>query len=798
MATSTVILYKDCKIVPDKNFEVDNVFRYLNTLSKITIYNFQYIKHGLDIEIKVATDSIMENYTAEELLNYKNSHRYNYISILNSSDDKAVCYFVMKAEWTAKHTIKFYLAMDTVNSFVHGVDYSLNKKSMIIREHKDRVLNSTYVKDGTTYYRRKVDFNSEGIGATQYKVSENVISELGCDYDWYLMYKAPNTFKEGDFPVAVETYLMANNRFSGKQSVLAYEWSNFVNNNYYVCGELMPNGQVGTYRVGTNQYPIRSLHVFRRVGTTFKEYEITGYFGETMTVGLQEIRSFTTPAAIEVDSETKFLYELTSTQWNRAVGLISQFSLSNFAALLYSNKQRSMTPTSTGTTNEIDDIYSVDRTNTTILKIIKLPYCPVEAVVNADNSLNYSSSLLERTVINWGTSSQPINKYYLKIKTNNLNGFQNNIVNNIDIFDKMFTTFTNLDYRNDENESKLYHSDYYTKRFVYDSFVYPFNYEYLDQSKLTNTPIDEKLNINMITTSTVNSIFMFEFDNFVMDSKAQQDYPNILTVRRNNEITLFNSEYINYIKNGYNYDKKIKDMQKLSGAFSIVAGTAQLGANIAGFSGAVKTANAIGKAASTLAGPVLAPRGQDYGTYINQLQATASMPNPLNSQGTFLAIGQMAAGVGSLANGIMSIQQAEASFNQKQEQMKMSSASVAGADDVDLMSYYTNNRAKMTEYDVSDRMKSQLKDLFYYQGYISNEQKFPSFTSRRDFNFIQAEAVIDNSMNLQPEIIDNLKERYRIGITFLHEITTRNNRWDFEQTTANNETWLPITYIDNP
>ena len=52
--TSTLTLYKDSELTPEHNYIIDSVEGYLLNLQNITINNFQHIKHGLDLKIKVA------------------------------------------------------------------------------------------------------------------------------------------------------------------------------------------------------------------------------------------------------------------------------------------------------------------------------------------------------------------------------------------------------------------------------------------------------------------------------------------------------------------------------------------------------------------------------------------------------------------------------------------------------------------------------------------------------------------------------------------------------------------------
>ena len=81
-------------------------------------------------------------------------------------------------------------------------------------------------------------------------------------------------------------------------------------------------------------------------------------------------------------------------------------------------------------------------------------------------------------------------------------------------------------------------------------------------------------------------------------------------------------------------------------------------------------------------------------------------------------------------------------------------------------------------------MESILDDLFYYGGYISNEQKIPNVKSRYWFNYLQASLVIEETNNLTEEIENDIKEKFENDVTFLHY---RQNKFDFKQEMENIE-----------
>ena len=328
-----------------------------------------------------------------------------------------------------------------------------------------------------------------------------------------------------------------------------------------------------------------------------------------------------------------------------------------------------------------DDNY-INKLDSKIVKLITLPYCPIKIKqVTFNNEIN---------VYQYDSNEVSYNSTDFSLQLVNLNiKFKNEIISNLDdptkelIIKNDFTTL-NEDLRNDNLESKIYHSDFYYKKFVYDSFSYIYQYELINFEKSINTYFE----FDFIMSSSINSRFMFYFKNYHVDSYAVDDYNNYLIIARNNERTLYNSAYINYIKNGFNFDVKNKNTQNLMnwGSFAL-----SLGATIA-------------TVASTI--------------------ATSGATAPL-------LIGAATSTVGTFTNAINSTISSERNFEQKQEQLKSQSTNVINSDDFDLLNEYNKNSLLMMTYKVSERVRKLLLDLFYYYGYKCNEIKMPDLNTRK-------------------------------------------------------------------
>ena len=383
-----------------------------------------------------------------------------------------------------------------------------------------------------------------------------------------------------------------------------------------------------------------------------------------------------------------------------------------------------------------DDNY-INRLDSKIVKLITLPYCPIKIrQVTFNNEIN---------VYQYDSDEVSYNSTDFSLQLVNLNiKFKNEIISNIDdptkelIINDNFTKL-NEDLRNDNLESKIYHSDFYYKKFVYDSFSFIYQYELMNFEKSINTYFE----FDFIMSSSINSRFMFYFKNYHVDSYAVDDYNNYLIIARNNERTLYNSAYINYIKTGFNFDVKNKNTQNFMnwGSFAL-----SLGATIA-------------TVASTI--------------------ATTGATAPL-------LIGASVSTVGTFTNAINSTISSERNFEQKQEQLKAQSTNVINSDDFDLLNEYNKNSLLMMTYKVSERVRKLLLDLFYYYGYKCNEIKMPDLNTRKYFNFIQCEADIKEyqAILIKEEYYNMLIEAYNKGVTLFHNF---NGHYDIEQIKDNTE-----------
>ena len=199
MKTSTLTLYYKSLLNKDKNFILDNpstgkteVEAYLSTLTSQTISGFQYIKHNVFLTIKLdkSQDALNMGIDSQDL---------NYIKIQNQGDSPKY-YFIVGKNWKGENTIELTLHMDTLNSFEFNRDYELNKKTLVKREHRDRIA-------VTPFTDRIIDFDlgSSDSRSPTYSTMLIAISEFK-EYSIEIMSDTTLNFDAG-YPKLEENYL---------------------------------------------------------------------------------------------------------------------------------------------------------------------------------------------------------------------------------------------------------------------------------------------------------------------------------------------------------------------------------------------------------------------------------------------------------------------------------------------------------------------------------------------------------------------------------------------------------------
>lgn len=700
---SSIQLFGYCELEQEKNFIIDNQENLIDYIESLdTFYNnnnFQYIKHDLEIVIKIQDPQV-------DLTN----NQINYCRIKNENDNYPVYYFVTKIQAAAENTNRLFLKMDTLTTFFTQGRMTLNDKTKVLRQHKDR-----FFQNASGQLQRKVDNISEGIQPIQFKQTESKIEDdnSNVSLDWYLIYRTQRQLSPDDISNPLNCYLVPSIRIplqSGSSSAMTLTSDSFESGYSYLFVALTPEnrGQVSFITSGTNRgITINDSNVLFMQQDSANRWVMYVYSFDTdgnFTGG----QTYFPVTSITINTPIQYYYKSAS-------DLDTQRDLYYYYFKAQTGIQE---VTGLSSNNYLKDIDDVDRTDTRIMKIIKLPYSPTD-VVKTLSSFTYDTTIWE------------YNEGMLRLK-NLSSEFEHNLrtINIPNLYLARPNT-ANQTARQQYFESKLYSSDYYTYKLGYDSFTRALDYERLLQGA-------NSYDLIFKMTNTFNSKMLFYID---MDNYKQiEDYELYLPLARNNEISIYSNDFLNYIRSGYNYEKKTLERQSINNIISTAGGV--VGGVAAAFSGgAFGVATAITLGVSTLTRLV---------TSVNQQV------------------------------------QNEQTLESKLKQLSLQSSSVSGSDDVDLMSYYTGNRAVVMTYSVSEEMKQALYDLFFYCGYTRNFNEKVDIYSRKNFNFLQCEAVWDKYAFIPNEWLEDMNQRLLAGVTIFHY----NNGFDFAQEYENWEVWL--------
>ena len=713
-------------LTPEKNFLVDgtleNFFASVG-IGATTISRFQYIRPEYEIDIKISTNDELKSEPFQ-------SWQYRYVRVVNYQSPNYYYYFVVGQEQRAQGTIVLHLRMDVLNTFMNGGLSSakvpaFSPRTLIHRQHRDRYAWETY--GGSDHFVPIVDYVDEGINPVRVKRDSEGITPAvgGC---WNLIFRNDDSIDENAYNEVnpVTAWLAPDKPVRAKyQSTgsLSFVPADFATGYTFISGSL--NGIELKFEIDGNlvNYPLPEsgtryiiVHRHGAVADVYLYGYVTG--NKTSLSSYVEIQNFDDIQGIEFVTER-----------DEILGYHTASDPTTY-------------PTETNTTLQNEQsgeemtksIYDVDRKDSKIIKIISLPFPPVEWEL-VDGCVNFKSSF----VYDHG------DRLYKLVDQNPTFDYVIDMYQNADPLEPLGVIDTTGRGTPDTwatqtrgawlKETKLYHSSFYQPKFVYDSFSFSFDLERVNghyYRELTSyAGMGNHVPVEFSVSTTFNSKFMFTFPNYVLD-KSIADYENVLPIARNNELPVFTSQYVNYLRTAYRYDLKNMERTKLN---AIMGGMGSAGTMIASI-----------------------------------------------ASGNVLGFG---AGLFGALNTIMGVQRAEEGLKSKLAQLESQAVSVGSADDVDLMKIYTKGGLPhWNTYRVTDLMKGALEDLFYYFGYVTEARGIPDTSSRVWFNFVQADVEFENVGGVPIWGIDRLKEKFAEGVTYLHKY---GDDYDPKQTKENLE-----------
>ena len=784
---SDVYLYQST-IDPTKNMYIDDLEDLLSTIdSGMKHVECQYIKHDLTINLKL-------EFYQEEVLDFD----YNYIKIVNKTkkrqggrevivSEDPVYYYIKSMKSVAFKTIAFELEMDVVNSLgqdAAGIGNPRNflNTTHVLREHKDRFLN----KVGTAK-KRKVSQTIEDFNPiVNKKITDEIIKDgidsitINPSPNWYLINYVDD--------YEIWNFITNDTGYEIKVPGKMFNWTYAVN-------------QIMTYSTHTHTYTYTTYsygtdekyYSFGSQGDTLyyhgKEFNYTITIGDKVTIldgtektviGFYHDNRLPHPwgeashtfvilddldtwnpkflCPYDDDKHKFFIMDPSSNRFDSVVGWIRMW-YKNYKktddldeALAYEGTI--VEDGSYYSSEFISSIKSFDLTDPKTFKILKLPYCPIECeiFIGIERSL-FSMYLEYNTTLN--------TMGYLRYKP----GFGSNInaltsrdlgYKDLSFMEKTIANPTIFDNYDVENESKLWNSQYFISKFGYDNFNCQLKPELIDMEKES---YPGRVNIKYRVNDGLGDSFGFKFE--TARAYNEEDYDEFLLVNRNNELPLYSNSYLDYMRNGYNFDKKANSLANETAVTNAFIST---GTKIA-------SATATGVLVGGSAGGVGAAVGAAVGLISGVATSVVNINNQINQQ--------------------------ENSIAKNIQNLKSQGLSVSSSDDLTMLKWYNGNKLHYIEYSLPTSVRESIGRFFSLYGYTDNTYHTPSIDSRIWYNYVQCEPVLNCNIipAYQKKWFDALKEKYRNGVTVYHKITygeegSEESAWDLNQEHENWEQWL--------
>ena len=383
-----------------------------------------------------------------------------------------------------------------------------------------------------------------------------------------------------------------------------------------------------------------------------------------------------------------------------------------------------------------------------LVKIITVPYCPtnIEFVPTSTGyNLVFDNNIIDKQNedATWWNETFSVLPYkrleYLHIEKT-FGKYLEPIDFDLDWKENMldYILTGNLTYKDIKNEPKLKHSDFTQNKLVYADVSNDIRLEDVN----LNYDADSKANINIWyqPTNTLSSDQLYKFEVANGEYTNYNNWDTSMVSKRNNELIIYNNQYINYMK--YAYDTERTNMEASAKAD--------------------RQANRI-NAITGIAGSVLATVGG------------MASGNPLVAMGGMVSLGATVAKTYSNKEQLETrIANAQRSLESKVDTLKNQAmnANSAGAA-IDLLYNYTDNRLHYMKYEVPELLRNLIWDKFYYTGYAHAEQEKPRLTGRILFNFIQCNPVFkDEGSWVYNYYLTDIKDKFNTGITYYHKIDT--------------------------
>lgn len=651
--------------------------------------------------------------------------------------------YVESVAWAGNGLAVLSCRLDVLNTFAFFVKSSLSPKTRVIREHVDRFFSIT---EGTPRpapnwkLMPTIDYVPEGIEPELVRTSFAPIELADArlkGVKWYLVYETREDLSTTDISNPIDCFLAPEKQIPYKETggtgeTVEWNTSNHPSSGVYYYVTL----GYGTPKVRIASDVAYDIVIDDGLDIAFHGALLILYWSnETSTFRAYLVRRISLSSSPEgVSYVTQFFGNLNTVIFTQVARLRVSAYLTfdpNEAANSTALSDQFIWSGYSGQSLMLFSISALDRTQSRNMKVVELPYPPL--------ALSYSGDDLQFDEDAWEYDSGRGWLHLKKLETS----LQCEIASRtIDLSTKISARGGlgylegNMDPARERfvPDPKLLCSEFHSLRFAYDSFAVDIPMEAID---LTAEGAGA-YTITYVQSSAVSSKLMFQID--VTGRRWQdQDFPDLILSSRGNEIPLYNNDYVDYIRNGYNYDLKARSLQAANSYVQAFLGGGQ--------------------------GGVLA--GVSSNPYARAAQEALSFS-------------------GSIASTIFAQAQFDVQMAKRLQGNRAKATSVSGVDDLDLFREYGKQALIGIAYDPLPITKERIEDLFYYAGYRRDVFKVPDFSSRYWFNYVEAEVLFDPSKEGPiVEYEEEIRRLFRAGVTIFHPHSDQPGKYDFSQTKEN-------------
>lgn len=352
-------------------------------------------------------------------------------------------------------------------------------------------------------------------------------------------------------------------------------------------------------------------------------------------------------------------------------------------------------------------------------------------------------------------------------------------------------------------DPKTYISTLRSWNFVYDAVTWSLIPE--DLVIPNKNPRPDIIRMYYKQSNNISSDCGFRFDIPEFTMQHRQYFDQYMFSARSNELPLYSSDYINYMRNGYNYDLKANRLKSWSDIIGIGGQALGFGTllstslsnrttqnQIVDYRGAQEaTRNRVAMEEAikngTFSTNEFAARGIDavYNQAIARLQARLS-------QG--YAFPSLVANMTGVATGIfnagISHAQREQALEQKINEYKNRAFSVSSTGNHDLFKWYSGNKVILFEFEPREEVRELINDFFSLFGYAQGYYMVPDLDSRLWFNYCRGTVDIDNYKKKRSieENKADIVQRFQQGVYKIHRVNTPlGTFWDMKLERQNYE-----------